>query len=318
MLECVSQSFMTSLYDIKAYSIIKKMGTIDAVTGLKNRNSYEQNLHLYANVQDENLCCIYIDVNGLHDLNNTLGHAMGDEMLHVIAKELASHFGNEHTYRIGGDEFVAFSKDDSLEKVQEKVTKMKESLKQNDYYISVGIACINTSYSLKNMISDAEKRMYEAKRNYYKAKGDETKARKMNTKLEEILMQKKDVDDFITTISKFFLGAFAADLVNDTFRIVYEPPYYKDIKWEKNNLYSSVLDNYSYQLVEKRDGERFRTFINYDKIIEQLDKGELPEIHYHRFDGVVLILRVYKAPTYSKINKDTFWLIVEENLEADD
>lgn len=58
------------------------------------------------------LSCVYVDVNGLHELNNASGHEKGDQMLQTVALELQGRFGRDNCYRTGGDEFVAFVQDE--------------------------------------------------------------------------------------------------------------------------------------------------------------------------------------------------------------
>ena len=108
LLECVSRNFMMALTNINSYRQIERMGIIDALTGLRNRNCYEYSLENYAGKSEDLLCCLYMDANGLHEINNTLGHAAGDEMLVYIGNSLKTLFGTRDTYRIGGDEFTVF------------------------------------------------------------------------------------------------------------------------------------------------------------------------------------------------------------------
>ena len=65
----------------------------------------------YPYLCQENVVCVYADANGLHELNNEQGHDAGDRMLQTVAREMQSRFGDAHTYRVGGDEFVAFVPD---------------------------------------------------------------------------------------------------------------------------------------------------------------------------------------------------------------
>lgn len=52
------------------------------------------------------LSCIHIDVNCLHELNDTKEHQARDEMLGFVAHVLRDALGREDTYRIGEGEFV--------------------------------------------------------------------------------------------------------------------------------------------------------------------------------------------------------------------
>ena len=80
------------------------------LTGLNNRNCYEWMIQTYPNMCKSSLSCIYIDVNGLHELNNTQGHKAGDDMLSYIAQVTQKYFGMQNAYRIGGDEFCVLLK----------------------------------------------------------------------------------------------------------------------------------------------------------------------------------------------------------------
>lgn len=53
----------------------------DALTGLYNRNRYERDRELFRTAGYRQLCCIYADAVGLHEINNHLGHQAGDDML---------------------------------------------------------------------------------------------------------------------------------------------------------------------------------------------------------------------------------------------
>lgn len=167
LLDCTSWNFMMALSNIKSYKIIQRMGTIDAITGLKNRNCYEERLRQYIDGTSKDLHCIYMDANGLHELNNTLGHAAGDEMLRSIADAIKELFGKDSSYRVGGDEFVVFCEKLSEDEILKKLDEMKNALLENDYYVSIGVVKGDSDKDISKLVSEAEKKMYEAKRKYY-------------------------------------------------------------------------------------------------------------------------------------------------------
>ena len=142
----------------------------DILTGLQNRNRYEAFL---SKVGDscKGFSCIYIDVNGLHDLNNTKGHYAGDQMLRFIADTLKVQFGSENTYRIGGDEFVVFRSGAKAAEISEKLSGFTEALARNDYHAAVGTSFYEEGMSTEELIAGAEKKMYEAKKKYYESIG---------------------------------------------------------------------------------------------------------------------------------------------------
>lgn len=154
---------------------IAYLSTHDALTGLRNRNSYESNLDYYASAQAGPLVCVYADANGLHQLNNSKGHEAGDEMLRQIAHELLQCFEHQHTYRVGGDEFVAFCQGESLEKTNQELECIRERLLSKGYQVSFGTSQIpkrpEGARGVKALVRDAEKEMYLQKSAYYALAG---------------------------------------------------------------------------------------------------------------------------------------------------
>ena len=148
------------------------MSEIDMLTGVRNRNSYEQNLSIYPSLCKNHLSCIFADVNGLHELNNTKGHEAGDKMLQFVAKKMEEQFGKNHTYRIGGDEFVSFVIDGCADEIQKKINMVVRSAKEQEYYVSIGYDTSSSSdLDMSTLINSAEMRMYEAKKQFYQQKG---------------------------------------------------------------------------------------------------------------------------------------------------
>jgi diguanylate cyclase (GGDEF)-like protein len=143
----------------------------DNLTGLLNRNSYEANLATYMDSCKESMACIYIDANGLHELNNYLGHAAGDKMLQGVAELLKEMFGPEDSFRIGGDEFVAFAKDVDRQEVEVRVHQIKEDAHRLGYHISIGVAYETAFDDIDRLIRSAEQRMYEEKVRFYSEEG---------------------------------------------------------------------------------------------------------------------------------------------------
>lgn len=146
---------------------ILELSEKDLLTGLKNRNSYEKDSHSIAKMT-EKPCCIYADVNGLHELNNTRGHEAGDIMLKTVASMMKEQFGEQYSYRIGGDEFVSFTFQMNQKEATAIINEMNQRLDQYGYHVSFGIAQPEMAgESIAKIITRAESQMYEAKRAYY-------------------------------------------------------------------------------------------------------------------------------------------------------
>ena len=81
----------------------------DSLTGLKNKAAYDEataKLDKKISYGDAQFCIVMVDVNFLKRVNDTYGHERGNNYLVNAAKLICSVFGEEHVYRIGGDEFV--------------------------------------------------------------------------------------------------------------------------------------------------------------------------------------------------------------------
>lgn len=149
---------------------IEYLGQTDLLTGVKNRNHYESRLQSYPKACTSNLTCVYADVNGLHEMNNKNGHAAGDKMLCAVAEAIRQRFGPEDTYRVGGDEFVAFRVDGRPEDLSSEVKQLKEDLGDEGYLVSFGVASCekaNGTMNMRDLVNEAEANMFADKREFY-------------------------------------------------------------------------------------------------------------------------------------------------------
>ena len=79
----------------------------DPLTGLLNRRGfYELGETVLADPSHPPLTCVVFDLDGFKGINDTLGHAAGDEVLVAIAKRFAAFAEDNLVARLGGDEFV--------------------------------------------------------------------------------------------------------------------------------------------------------------------------------------------------------------------
>jgi diguanylate cyclase (GGDEF)-like protein len=82
----------------------------DMLTGLPNRFAFDERLNAarqYARDSGSQLSLLFIDLDGFKNVNDALGHAVGDEFLKMVAARLTKVVGaNEYCARLGGDEFA--------------------------------------------------------------------------------------------------------------------------------------------------------------------------------------------------------------------
>ncbi len=94
----------------EAEATIRKQAQYDSLTGLPNRSLFNEQLRRRledARRTGDELAVLILDLNGFKEVNDTLGHAVGDQLLQAIAGRLAAYMPERSTVaRLGGDEFA--------------------------------------------------------------------------------------------------------------------------------------------------------------------------------------------------------------------
>ena len=306
MEEC-AESFMMAVQNSESYDMVRRLGTIDQLTGLKNRNAYQQAMISYEN-SNEKLCCIYIDANGLHELNNTLGHAAGDKLLQGIASVLKENFGMQDVYRIGGDEFAVFCQNKADNEIASLIAKVKETLEHRNYHIAAGWAFAEDDKFLQRTIEAAEKAMYLDKSRYYATADTTDKKRVMNRELEDIMSEKRDRDEFLRVISSNYLGVYAINLATDDTRIIYRPNYFAEMLEANDYRFSKAIRSYAKIMVAPDSQDTFAMLFDYQMINEKLKNNINIEVVYRKTDDTLVRVRVYPTEEYSADNRTTLWI----------
>lgn len=160
------------------YKITRLQLYTDDMTGVYNRKYFIERIEDPAILKND-LCISVIDVNGLKETNDTLGHAAGDEMICAVPRFAKQAFGRDSVVsRMGGDEFAVITHG-SLGEMTEKVRLMKELAANHKgdmisaVYISVGTACRadHSGMTPEELYREADKFMYEDKAAFYKESG---------------------------------------------------------------------------------------------------------------------------------------------------
>jgi diguanylate cyclase (GGDEF)-like protein/PAS domain S-box-containing protein len=156
-----------------------EQATHDQLTGLPNRflafDRLQQMLQ-HANRYQRRIGIIYIDLDNFKTVNDSLGHAFGDELLIQVAKRIHSRLRAENTLcRLGGDEFMALVPNlqnpiEDLKVILNRViTSLQSPFKLDGREIiitlSLGIALFpDDGRDVGTLMSHADIAMYEAKR----------------------------------------------------------------------------------------------------------------------------------------------------------
>lgn len=150
----------------------------DALTHLKNRNSFNILCDAYADRTDKtSVGFIFNDVNKLKYVNDHYGHKEGDLYLQRVSQMLAQQFGENACYRISGDEFVVVIPDISEQIFNSMIARYRELLDQQDEApVAFGAVWKAEVDTLDQIMNEAERLMYEDKKRFY-SKHPEVKRR---------------------------------------------------------------------------------------------------------------------------------------------
>ena len=160
----------------KAENYLEYLGKDDVLTKLYNRAFYTTEINRLERNMLRPVSCIFMDMNGLKELNDTLGHDVGDNLLQRMGNIL-NQLVQQTLYsacRIGGDEFVVLLPGADEAALQNCLQSLQELLfVDNQFYshqplsLSTGYATNKDGERMEDMLKRADMIMYQEKRDYY-------------------------------------------------------------------------------------------------------------------------------------------------------
>lgn len=175
----LSNSLQTYVADLKqSQELIEFQAYHDPLTGLPNRRFFQEELNKMTDIAKESggtVAVLFIDIDRFKDVNDTLGHSKGDQLIRLISERIKSCLstGNSVLARQGGDEFVIlFSNceiDDTKAIAETIVTSTKQPyfMEGNEVYVSAscGMSLYPThTDNLDALMVYADVAMYAAKK----------------------------------------------------------------------------------------------------------------------------------------------------------
>jgi diguanylate cyclase len=157
----------------------QRLGMLDAVTRLKNRHWLQLNLPREVNAAaefKEPLCLVMADIDHFKNINDTFGHAVGDEILRRFGELLSKNTkGRDTAVRYGGEEFVLVlphTAIDGAHNVGEQIRSELESKKWMHHKTGAPIGTVTASFGIaqlqvdegpESLLERADAKLYEAK-----------------------------------------------------------------------------------------------------------------------------------------------------------
>lgn len=148
----------------------------DLLTELNNKIATERKIQEWITENPGVQCLMFLfDIDNFKKINDTMGHAFGDEVLRSLGHQLRNEFRvTDIIGRLGGDEFVLFLKgiksDDQLHREGERITKFFHDFRAGDYvkYSATasigGVVVPRDATSFQEAYKAADAALYEAKR----------------------------------------------------------------------------------------------------------------------------------------------------------
>lgn len=140
---------------------MKHLADKDALTGMNNKRLYfetEERLNAEIKQGKARFSITMIDLNDLKVINDNLGHEKGDEAIVALSNAIKQTYQHSETYRVGGDEFVAVSENEDLERVEDLESELRKHLFACAPNISTAIGIAVFDPKLDNNLEDTFKR----------------------------------------------------------------------------------------------------------------------------------------------------------------
>lgn len=163
----------------KKDELILSQANYDQLTGLPNRNLFKDRLEMKIKRSRRSgapLSMLFLDLDHFKDINDTLGHDKGDDLLREVALRIKSCLNETDTVaRLGGDEFAVILSDSiDNQQVEGTASHIIQSLNKpfnfnqnrTDYYISTSIGIVfypRDGTDMKSLMKHADQAMYAAK-----------------------------------------------------------------------------------------------------------------------------------------------------------
>lgn len=155
----------------------ERLARIDPLTGMKNRRAFHELVRPVWNagqLRRRDMAVILMDIDRFKSINDTYGHARGDQVLVHVAGAIAERVrAGDIPARWGGEEFILFLPDTGLDEAAAIAERMRAGIADLHRRIgedmepltaSFGVAhADDTSLPLDRLISQADDRLYQAK-----------------------------------------------------------------------------------------------------------------------------------------------------------
>lgn len=165
-LESLCFFIKTAMAREKEKAKLKNLSYVDSLTYAQNRNHFNEYIEQNRNKELHSLGVIYLDLNGLKEVNDKMGHIAGDTLI-ITASYVLQEIFLDNSYRVGGDEFVVIEQDVSELLFFDQYSKLLNRMKELEISVATGCVWKETCTNLSEILQEADQKMYEDKKHYY-------------------------------------------------------------------------------------------------------------------------------------------------------
>lgn len=154
-------------------NMLHRLSYHDLLTNALNRNAFMDVLSQFRPGQYASAGIIYIDINGMKEINDFYGHHQGDKILITTVAKVFNLFKPDELFRIGGDEFVIITYDLTETDFYEKFNLLRNIFCEKTnlpFSIATGSCWVKSPSDLNSLLQQADSAMYTDKKKFYYGK----------------------------------------------------------------------------------------------------------------------------------------------------
>lgn len=161
---------------LRARQQAEELARVDALTKVHNRRAfYEHMERVYGHLERKPgpMCLVMLDIDYFKRINDTYGHAFGDDVLIALSANLRAHLREfDQLFRIGGEEFVIVLLDCDMQAALELVERLRRHIEAMTLHAdseavrltcSFGIAAHRPGIAVDALLANADAALYAAK-----------------------------------------------------------------------------------------------------------------------------------------------------------
>ncbi len=165
VLKILSNPLALLMENKRFVNALKIRATTDHLTGLGTRSALEEFLDYVQRANIHDFSIAFLDLNKFKQINDTLGHEEGDNILRKLGEAIRKNIREEDkAFRYGGDEFVLILNTTEKETIEKVINRILESFdKETGLTFSTGVGICEKGRDVREVLKEADQKTYVSK-----------------------------------------------------------------------------------------------------------------------------------------------------------